>query len=100
MLQDRYLEELRDPDQSLVISKLINLSGLTASELEQVQSLWNELPAERRHELLSRLSDIADDDPELDFNAVFRIGLHDADSDIRIQAVEGLWECQDRWLID
>jgi HEAT repeat protein len=65
-----------------------------------VRGLWEDLPVERRHELLSRMSDIADDDPELDFNAMFRLGLHDPDSDIRIQAVEGLWECQDRWLID
>lgn len=100
MLQERYLDELRDPARVISTSKLVNLSGLSPDETEQLRGQWESLPVERRRELLNRLNDIADDDPELDFNAVFRLGLHDPIGNVRIQAIDGLWECQERWLID
>lgn len=100
MLPDRYLNELRDPGHTISNSKLLNLSGLSGDEVEQLRDTWEEIDTERRRELLNRLTEVADDDPEVDFNPVFRLALTDPEESVRVDAIEGLWECQDRWLLE
>lgn len=100
MLSERYLEELRDPARPVSTAKLFNLSGLAAAEVEHLRRHWSAMTEERRLQILRRLAEVAEDSPEADFEAVFRLGLHDPEQEVRVVAIEGLWECQEHWLIE
>ncbi len=78
---------------------LIELSGLDREELAALRPEWARVVAERRRQILGRLVTLAADDVRLSFEGVFRERLDDADAEVRRQAIEGLWECEDAWLI-
>ncbi|NLE75399.1 MAG: hypothetical protein GX605_01435, partial [Chloroflexi bacterium] len=70
------------------------LSDLSHSQREQLRGAWGQaLPALRR-KVVQRLIKLAEDHIELNFHAVLRVCLEDADDQVRSQAVDGLWECQ------
>lgn len=96
MTLERYLKELGDEEKPVKHGGLIQLSGLTAEETPQLEKAWVSTSAPRRLLLLTKMIDLAEETPELDFNAVFRLCLKDDDPDVREKAVMGLWECEDR----
>ena len=61
---------------------------------------WPAMPPERRRRLVDRLVTLAEDDVKMGFDAVFRHGLKDEDPDVREKSVSGLWECDDRTLLE
>ena len=73
--------------------------ALDKAQLEQVKATWNTLPADRRAAAMQHLVDLGDDNFEVDFNAIFRVGLYDADPAVRAAAISGLWEDVDPALI-
>ena len=93
---DEYLRELRDADGSIASAGLSQLSGLPDEQLTALEEGWGEIPAVRRHEIVGRLVEMADDNAELDFYAVFCHALTDEESAVRERAVSGLWESDDR----
>ncbi len=48
---------------------------------------------------MQHLVDLGDENFELDFNAIFRLGLYDTDPAVRAAAINGLWEDVDPALI-
>jgi HEAT repeat protein len=94
-----YLQELADTGRPVKVSKLTNLNELSPDERREFERAWPEFDAERRLQILSRLSDLSDDNPELNFDAIYLSSVHDADPRVRIAALEGLWEYQDRSFI-
>lgn len=94
-----YLTELRDPDVPLVASKLANLSDLSPEEVEVLESEWPDVGVERRRQIAGRLTDLLDDNIELDFDAVLRLCVADPDSAVRAIAAEGMAVSDDRSLI-
>jgi HEAT repeat protein len=88
-------QSARMPRQEL----LYLLSNLDAEDTACVREAWPNLPVELRRRLLTALMDIAEADFEVDFGAVFRIGLEDQDAEVRTAAVEGLWEDPDVRLV-
>jgi HEAT repeat protein len=95
-----YLEELRDSTRPLVISKLVNLSNLSAEELFPLLRMWPTMTVDRRRRILRELMGLAEDNVELNFDALFRVALTDADPEARNVAVRGLWEYVGRDIID
>ncbi len=79
--------------------ELAFLSGLLGEELERFQRIWDQLPLGERRLLMKQLHISAEEDVCLDFTAIFRIGLGDADAEIRVTSIEGLWEDEDVRLI-
>ncbi len=71
---------------------LRGLSGLNAEEVERFRQTWSELDAERRRRLATALSELAEDDVEMDLVAVFRALIKDADAEVRAAAAGSLWE--------
>ena len=55
---------------------------------------------ERRRQIAGRLTDLLDDNLELDFDAVLRLCVADPDSAVRAIAAEGLGASDDRSLIE
>ncbi|MCZ6789826.1 MAG: HEAT repeat domain-containing protein [Chloroflexi bacterium] len=99
MTLERYFEELAQGDEALQHSRLASLSGLDSTEMEHLRHWWPSIPTDRRQEMMSRLVTLAEDEVDLDFDAVFRHSLKDDDPVVRERAISGLWECDDRTLI-
>ncbi len=95
----RTLNEIADRDAPLRSGPLSSLTGLTEEEREELADLWPSVPLERRRQVITQLGTLAEDNVELDFDAVFIEALHDADGDVRIGGIRGLWEHTDRDVI-
>ena len=74
---------------------LQGLDDLSETDARRLQRDWEHLPVERRRWLVQTLGELADDQVELNFERVFRLGLADADEQVRAEAIEGLWEYQE-----
>ncbi len=96
---EQTLKNLTQLDEPISVAALYALSSLEKAQLEQVASIWNTLPADRRATLIQHLVDLGDDSFEVDFNAIFRMGLHDPEAAVRAAAISGLWEDSDPALI-
>ena len=96
---EHYLETLADEERSLRNADLMRLSNLTAEDLRLVTSIWRDIDAERRRDVLVRLIDLSEENLEADFNDLFKHCLSDESAEVRAKAIEGLWECDDRTLV-
>ncbi len=90
------LREPTDPDTNLVVSKLTQLSGLDQGKRALLDQTWPEIILKRRVSLIEQLIELAEDNVELNFDAVLSIGLKDRDADVRKYAIKGLWENERR----
>jgi HEAT repeat protein len=88
----RALENLLDAGAPLKPSVLFSLSKLEAAEMERLAAVWPSISAARRRALMKELVEITETNFEVDFEPIFRWGLHDSDSEVRAASVEGLWE--------
>lgn len=100
MRLETYLQELKDPAQPLVASRLVRLSNLAPEELARFTEAWLAMEQHRRLRVMRHLLEIAEDNVELNFDAVFMQALRDADAEVRREAIKGLWEHEGRDLID
>ncbi len=76
-------------------ASLQGLSDLTKTQVARFSAVWANLPQERRLWVARTLEELAEDNFELDFEAVFKAILGDPDAAVRCTAVEGLWESED-----
>jgi HEAT repeat protein len=97
---ENYLRELGDTKNPIVVSKLGKLADPSREEAEVFKREWPGIDATRRREIVERLVELAEDNFDMDFDIVFSICLHDADSEVKIKAIEGLAECEEHSLID
>ncbi len=67
--------------------------------MEEFKATWSTVSEERRRDVLDRLVELSEDNFELDFSIVFKNSLTDNDAEVRVSAVRGLWECEDRTVI-
>lgn len=93
------LTELADPEAHLLSAQLVDFSNLDDSETEELVEAWGEISAERRLRLLFDITDLAQDNVELNFDAVFKTALRDEEPEIRVVALRGLFEYEGRDLI-
>jgi HEAT repeat protein len=78
---------------------LYYLSCLAVGDVARVRGMWPSWPVELRRQLITRLVELAEVDFEMDFGALFRLALEDEDAEVRVAAVEGLWEDEDVRLV-
>jgi HEAT repeat protein len=97
---DTVLAELADMSRPVRASSLTGLSSLGPAEASRFLDVWLALPGARRRQVVSRLVDLAEDNIELNFDAVYFIALADAEAEVRLAAVRGLWEYEGRDLIN
>ena len=90
------VDDLVDSSKELKASELAQLSGLADDERDALRSCWVEIDAARRREILTMLIELADDNSDLDFGAVYDTALADPEAAVRERAVSGLWESDDR----
>lgn len=100
MSLERYLTELNDEGKPLVFSKLANLSTLSPEELRLFLETWASMGAARQRQIASQLVALAEESPSLNFDDIFLVCLHDPDEIVRVRAIEGLGEYENRSLIN
>jgi HEAT repeat protein len=93
------LEQLNDEKQSIPFSKLYPFSDLSRKQQAEFRLGWEDLPAETRRRLAHALAEFAEATFEVNFDAIFRIALEDADNEVRATAIDGLWENEELDLI-
>lgn len=79
---------------------LLFLSDLGSEERTLLRGEWPQLPIESRRWITSRLALMSEDNIELDFRHVFLTALEDADPQVRLLAIEGLFEDESRLLLN
>lgn len=89
----------RFSDSDLADSDLAELSGLDTEQLAQFEQAWAGIETEQRRRIVDHLVKLADENIELNFNVIFKNRLTDPDAEVRSQAIEGLWECEEPSLV-
>ncbi len=100
MAIEDYLAELKDVDRPLVSSGLARLSNLPPNELVLFLEAWSCLDTGRRRDIVGKLVEMAEENTSLNFDDIFLACLSDADDEVKVSAIEGLWEYEGRSLID
>jgi HEAT repeat protein len=93
------LSDLSDPGKRLSAAQLTSLSGLDEADVSALGGAWPELPLKRRLGLIVELTELAEDNVELNFDAIHKLALQDQDAEVRAAAVRGLYEYEGRDLI-
>jgi HEAT repeat protein len=96
---DRYLADLTDPEVKLATAELFNLAGLDRESLSKLRETWPQVAPERRRRIVMAAGEFAEDDPEVEFNGLFKITLKDTDAQVRVLGMQGLWEYTGRDLV-
>ena len=94
------MEEILDVAAPMPTAGLTQLSGLENDLAERVVGSLNEVSFERRRDVLKNMSELAEESIELNFDTIFRRCLADEDGEVRRAAIEGLWENEERSLIE
>lgn len=93
------LEHLRDVSQPFPATLLYHFSNLTKSNLAALEAAWPQVPVERRRGVMHDLSELGEANFEVAFEDAFRLGLEDADAEVRATSINSLWEAEDERLI-
>src|SRR3989304_1330075 len=91
-----YLAQLKDPPERLSVAGLQQLASLEREEAAALRGAWPDIEAERRRQVVHLLVDLAEDNVDLNFDALFFAALEDEDAEARADAVRGLWGYEGR----
>ena len=94
-----FLENALDPTGHISSSDFYEVSDLSPEELGLFATAWFPIPIERRRSIASTMLELAEDNPELDFSAIFKMCLTGDDEPLLKIAMDGLWEHEERSLI-
>jgi HEAT repeat protein len=100
MNRQSLLREVFDPALEPKSTRLAGLSNLEGDDRDELRRLLSDTPLERRLRVAEDLLQLAEDNPTLSFEFVFRQLLGDSEPRVRRLAIEGLWEDDSRDLID
>ena len=93
------LADLGDPAKQPSATQLVNFSELDDIELARFAEAWPDFDATRRLRVLTELADLAADNVDLNFDAIYKIALRDEEPELRGAALRGLHEYERRDLI-
>ena len=94
-----FLENASDPTGHVSAVDFHEVSDLSPEELGLFATAWFPLPIERRRSIASTMVELAEENPELDFCAIFKMCLKGDDEPLLEIAMDGLWEHEDRSVI-
>lgn len=93
------LKRLAEATEPISVASLYAFSGPDRTDVEQIDRVWPTIPTDRRRVAMQHLVEIAEENFEVDFNSIYRIGLNDPDPEVRATAIDGIWEDNDPALI-
>ncbi|HSH02827.1 MAG TPA: HEAT repeat domain-containing protein [Anaerolineae bacterium] len=74
------------------IALLFRLSDLAPTDMALLLARWAETTDERRHEVARHMADLSENNFQIDFAPLFEHFLHDELADVRLAALDGLWD--------
>jgi HEAT repeat protein len=97
---DEFLNQLpEDDDGQINYASLAELSGLTGPEAEEFGELWLEWTPERVGDIVDRMVALCEEQPDVEFEAIYKQGLEYPLASVRVSSLKGLEESGDRALI-
>lgn len=99
MEYEQVLLHVGNSGERLNTRHLYALSGMNREELALFQSVWPNIEASRRRLVMRNLVELAEHSFEVNFDPIFLLAMGDEDSEVRMAAVDGLWENEDQALI-
>ncbi|MBT5627812.1 MAG: HEAT repeat domain-containing protein [Chloroflexi bacterium] len=97
---DEFLNKLpEDDDAAIDYAALPELSGLTAPEAEEFGQLWLEWTSERVLDIVDRMVALNEEQPDVEFETIFKQGIVHPSSGVRVSSLKGLEESDDRTLV-
>jgi HEAT repeat protein len=99
MAFDSDLADLADTTKRLSSTQLTSLSDLEPEDAAELASAWDEIETNRRFNIVTELAELAQDNVELNFDAVYKVALGDEEAAVRGAALRGLFEYEGRDLI-
>jgi HEAT repeat protein len=99
MTFDSTIDDLTDPAKRITSEQLTSLSSLDEAERRRLAELWPQLEPARRLNLVTAMTDIAQDNVELNFDAVYKLALTDEEYELRGAGLRGLFEYEGRDII-
>jgi HEAT repeat protein len=94
MTVSTHLQEIGQAGHHLAMRELKPLSSLGSDEHDAFWQAWSAIAPRRRVEVARAMVDLAEDNVELDFDSPLIWMLDDDDAQVRMAAIEGLWENQ------
>jgi HEAT repeat protein len=89
------VKELLAGDHRIAAAHLHWFSDLDPSQTRRFRDAFAGLPVEARRRLLEQLVEAAEDNFELDFQAIGHAALDDEDGEVRRLGIEALWESKE-----
>lgn len=86
-------------DSDLSDSDLVELSGLDTVQRALFENIWATIKTEQQRDIIRRLVELTNKDVALNYKNIFKSRLKDPDAEVRREAIEGLWECEEHSLI-
>jgi HEAT repeat protein len=99
MAFDSDLADLADSTKRLSSTQLTSLSDLDPEDAAELAAAWGEIETNRRFNIVTELAELAQDNLELNFDAVYKVALGDEEAAVRAAALRGLFEYEGRDLI-
>jgi HEAT repeat protein len=99
MAFDSDLADLADTTKRLSSTQLAGLSDLDPEDAAELAAAWSEIETNRRFNIVTELAELAQDNVELNFDAVYKVALGDEEATVRAAALRGLFEYEGRDLI-
>lgn len=94
------LKELLDGESRFAAAHLHWFSDLDSNQSRRFREAFDRLPVEGRRRLVEQMVEAAEDNFELDFQAVGHVALDDADGEVRRLGIESLWESKEAGLAE
>jgi HEAT repeat protein len=92
MSLDTLLPQLEQSEKAPAATELIALSGLAGEDRARFLAVWRALSIQRRRDIIDLLAEMAEDNADLNFDAVYMIGLLDDDVQVRAESIKAIWE--------
>ncbi|MGD8458601.1 MAG: HEAT repeat domain-containing protein [Anaerolineales bacterium] len=96
---DSIIDALLDSSNPFPAKYLYRLSDLGGEELSQFIKIWPNIETQRRLRLIEDLEVLVESNFLVSFESIFKLGLSDPQSEIRLVSIRALWECEDTTLI-
>ena len=93
------IQALLDISKPFPASLLYAFSDLEPNECQQLHEAWEKIQLPRRRALLEDLTEMAERDNLMLFEEVGRIALEDSDDQVKISAIDLLFEAADTRLL-
>ncbi|MEM7334778.1 MAG: HEAT repeat domain-containing protein [Chloroflexota bacterium] len=86
-------------DEPVPVHFLYRLSDMPKNDQDAFFSKWPSLEGERRRIIIRHLADISEDNFVVDFSPIFTEALMDESDQVRLAAVDGIWDSSDKRFI-